>query len=78
MLFWSGLFVLYNTSGLDPATGPSCALTVAPSECSGERSADSFISAPPQDSEWRTSSLGRTGAFIVGLVQASEDLNVSI
>src|SRR5713101_4472405 len=33
------------TSGLDPATGPSCALTVAPSECSGERSPDSLISA---------------------------------
>ncbi len=41
-------------------------------------SPDARLSAHPQDSEWRTSSLGRTGAFIVGLVQASEDLNVSI
>src|SRR6266581_1431736 len=43
-----------------------------------ERHLGHLVSAHPQDSEWRTSSLGRTGAFIVGLVQASEDLNVSI
>jgi len=54
------------------------ALRRSPSECSGERPPDSFISAHPQDTEWRTSSLGRTGAFLVGLVQAPEDLKVSI
>ena len=34
--------------------------------------------AYPQDTEWRTSSLGRTGAFLAGLAQAPEDLKVSI
>ena len=41
-------------------------------------SPDARLSAHPQDREWRTSSLGRTGAFIVGLGQAPEDLKVSI
>jgi len=41
-------------------------------------SPDARLSAHPQDSKWRTSSLGRTGAFIVGLGQAPEDLKVSI
>jgi len=61
-----------------PAKGRSAALAVAHSECSGERSPGSLLSAHPQDTEWRTSSLGRTGAFLVGLGQAPEDLKVSI
>ncbi len=44
-----------------PATGRSVALAVAHSECSGERAPGSLISAYPQDTECRTSSLGRTG-----------------
>ena len=44
-----------------PAKGRSAALAVAHSECSGERAPGSLMSAHPQDTEWRTSSLGRTG-----------------
>ncbi len=41
-------------------TGPSAALPAAHSECNGERSPDSFISARLQDSKCCTSSLGGT------------------
>src|SRR6266478_631743 len=56
-----------------PAKGRSAALAVAHTECSGERAPGSLLSAHPQDTECRTSSLGRTGAFLVGLGQAPED-----
>jgi hypothetical protein len=59
-----------------PATGRSAALAVAHSECSGERAPGSLIFAHPQDSEWRTSSLGRTGAFTLVLAKHTKHLSL--